>query len=65
MVQTETSQIRRTIRRHQLREMVPLADSTIYEMEQRGEFPPRFALPPRCIVCLTWSPSCACASAKK
>ena len=30
---------RRTIRRHQLREIVPLADSTIYDMEQRGEFP--------------------------
>ena len=30
--------------------MVPLADSTIYEMEQRGEFPTRFALSPRCIV---------------
>lgn len=42
--------IKRTIRRHQLREMVPLADSTIYEMEQRGEFPRRFALSPRCIV---------------
>jgi prophage regulatory protein len=42
--------IRRTIRRHQLREMVPLADSTIYEMEQRGEFPRRFALSPRCVV---------------
>lgn len=27
-----------------------LADSTIYEMEQRGEFPLRFALSPRCIV---------------
>ena len=43
-------QLRRTIRRHQLREMVPLADSTIYEMERRGEFPRRFALSPRCIV---------------
>ena len=43
--------IKRTIRRHQLREMVPLADSTIYEMEQRGEFPRRFALSPRCVVC--------------
>jgi prophage regulatory protein len=32
------------------REMVPLADSTIYEMEQRGEFPRRFALSPRCVV---------------
>jgi prophage regulatory protein len=42
--------IRRTIRRRQLREMVPLADSTIYEMEQRGEFPRRFALSPRCVV---------------
>ena len=42
--------IRRTIRRNQLREMVPLAESTIYEMEQRGEFPRRFALSPRCVV---------------
>ena len=42
--------IKRTIRRRQLREMVPLADSTIYEMEQRGEFPRRFALSPRCVV---------------
>ncbi len=42
--------IGRTIRRHQLREIVPLADSAIYEMEQRGEFPRRFALTPRCVV---------------
>lgn len=42
--------IRRTIRRQQLREIVPLADSTIYEMEQRGEFPRRFALTSRCVV---------------
>ena len=35
---------------HQLREMVPLADSTIYEMEQRGEFPRRFSLSSRCVV---------------
>lgn len=42
--------LRRTIRRQQLREMVPLADSTIYTMEQRGEFPRRFALSARCIV---------------
>ncbi|RJT35012.1 AlpA family phage regulatory protein [Mesorhizobium waimense] len=45
-----TVSIGRTIRRRQLREMVPLADSTIYEMEQRGEFPRRFALTPRCVV---------------
>ncbi|MFZ2871113.1 helix-turn-helix transcriptional regulator [Sphingobium xenophagum] len=50
MPKTEAPQIRRTIRRHQLREIVPMADSTIYEMEQRGEFPRRFALSPRCIV---------------
>lgn len=42
--------LRRTIRRHQLREIVPLADSTIYEMEQRGEFPRRFRLSPKCVV---------------
>jgi prophage regulatory protein len=30
--------------------MVPLGDTTIYEMEQRGEFPRRFALSPRCVV---------------
>jgi prophage regulatory protein len=40
----------RTIRRQQLREIVPLADSTIFGMEQRGEFPRRFALSPRCVV---------------
>ncbi len=40
----------RTIRRHELKQIVPLADSTIYEMEQRGEFPRRFALSPRCVV---------------
>lgn len=50
MAKIETIRIRKTIRRQQLREMVPMADSTIYEMEQRGEFPRRFALSPRCIV---------------
>ena len=49
MAHQRETPIRRTIRRHQLREMVPLADSTIYEMEQRGEFPRRFALSPRCV----------------
>jgi hypothetical protein len=33
--------IKRNIRKQQLRAMVPLGDSTIYEMEQRGEFPRR------------------------
>src|ERR1700687_4849249 len=50
MVEERELAIERTIRRQQLREMVPLADSTIYEMEQRGEFPQRFALSPRCVV---------------
>jgi prophage regulatory protein len=39
-----------TIRRPELRKIVPLADTTIYEMEQRGEFPRRFHLTPRCVV---------------
>ena len=38
------------IRRNQLKLLVPLADSTIYEMEQRGEFPRRFSLTSRCVV---------------
>lgn len=41
---------RRTIRRHELRLIVPLAETTIYEMERRGEFPRRFNLTPRCVV---------------
>jgi len=41
---------KQTIRRPELRKLVPLADTTIYEMEQRGEFPRRFHLTPRCVV---------------
>jgi prophage regulatory protein len=50
--ETRTSQhfFRRTIRRSELRQLVPLADTTIYEMEQRGEFPRRFYLTSRCVV---------------
>ena len=33
-----------------MRQIVPLADTTIYDMEQRGEFPRRFYLTPRCVV---------------
>lgn len=40
----------KTIRRQQLKEIVPLADTTIYEMERRGEFPSRFYLTSRCVV---------------
>lgn len=50
MARPEEAPIKRSIRRHQLREVVPLADSTIYEMEKRGEFPRRFALSRRCVV---------------
>jgi len=42
--------LRRTIKKTQLRQMVPLADSTIWEMERRGQFPKRFLLTPRCVV---------------
>ncbi|WP_295975772.1 AlpA family phage regulatory protein [uncultured Xanthomonas sp.] len=41
---------RRTIRRQELRQIVPLAETTIYEMERRGEFPRRFNLTSRCVV---------------
>ncbi|HFQ6068844.1 TPA: helix-turn-helix transcriptional regulator [Pseudomonas aeruginosa] len=41
---------RRTIRRQDLRQIVPLSETTIYEMERRGEFPRRFNLTPRCVV---------------
>jgi prophage regulatory protein len=44
------SPLMRTIKKIQLRQMVPLADSTIWEMEQRGQFPQRFRLTPRCVV---------------
>lgn len=42
--------LRRTIKKPQLHQMVPLADSTIWEMERRGQFPKRFLLTPRCVV---------------
>ncbi|RWM32064.1 MAG: AlpA family phage regulatory protein [Mesorhizobium sp.] len=41
---------KQTIRRPELRKIVPLADTTIYEMERRGEFPRRFHLTSRCVV---------------
>jgi prophage regulatory protein len=41
---------RRMVRRTELRKIVPLADTTIYELEQRGEFPRRFFLTSRCVV---------------
>ena len=47
---TDPKGLRRTIRRGELRQIVPLADSTIYELERRGEFPQRFFLTARCVV---------------
>lgn len=41
---------KRTIRREELRSIVPLSDSTIYEMEKNGTFPSRFNLTARCVV---------------
>ena len=40
----------RSVRRRELRKIVPLADTTIYEMERRGEFPQRFYLTSKCVV---------------
>jgi len=48
--ETNPSLTTRAIRRDELRRIVPLADTTIYEMEQRGEFPQRFQLTSRCVV---------------
>ncbi|WP_153110105.1 DUF2528 family protein [Propionivibrio limicola] len=42
--------IKRTIRRAELKKLVPLSDTTIYRMELEGKFPSRFALTPRCVV---------------
>ncbi len=41
---------RQTVRRKELKRLVPLSDTTIYELEQKGEFPKRFYLTPRCVV---------------
>ncbi|MFJ1260739.1 helix-turn-helix transcriptional regulator [Cupriavidus sp. CuC1] len=41
---------RRTIRRPELHQIVPLAETTIYEMEQCGDFPWCFRLTARCVV---------------
>jgi len=47
---TPNRPLQRTIKKTELRQMVPLADSTIWEMERKGEFPRRFLLTPRCVV---------------
>ena len=50
MAQAAALPLKRTIKKPELRQMVPLADSTIWEMEQKGQFPKRFLLTPRCVV---------------
>lgn len=50
LVTTPPLPFRRTIRRQELHQIVPLAETTIYEMERRGEFPRRFKLTRRCVV---------------
>ena len=42
--------MKRAIRRDELRQLVPLSDSTIYDMEKKGTFPSRFNLTARCVV---------------
>ena len=42
----------RTLRRTDLRKLVPLSDTTIDDLERKGEFPKRFYLTARCVV---WS----------
>lgn len=49
-VETPPLPFRRTIRRRELHQIIPLAETTIYDMERRGEFPRRFNLTPRCVV---------------
>jgi len=41
---------RRALRRAELRRIVPLSNATIYELEQREDFPRRFYLTSRCVV---------------
>lgn len=40
----------RAVRRCELRRMVPIAQTTIYEMERRGEFPRHFSSASHCVV---------------
>lgn len=40
---------KRLINRKQLLQIVPLSERTIYDLEQRGEFPKRFAITSRMV----------------
>ncbi len=50
LVPTNAMGLPRMIRRPELKLIVPIADTTMYEMEQRGEFPRRFYITERCAV---------------
>jgi len=50
LLRPSSSKIRRLVRRPQLRLIVPLSDTTIWELEKLGQFPRRFNLTPRCVV---------------
>lgn len=49
-LQAKGPNLRRWVRRSELLRVVPIGDTTIYELEQKGEFPRRFNLTPRCVV---------------
>lgn len=50
MIDQSEPPLGRMIKKSELRQMAPLADSTIWEMERRGQFPRRSALTPRYMV---------------
>uniref|UniRef100_A0A2A4Z0N6 Transcriptional regulator n=1 Tax=OCS116 cluster bacterium TaxID=2030921 RepID=A0A2A4Z0N6_9PROT len=40
----------RVIRKKELQKLIPLSNSTLYDLEKQGSFPRRFFLTPRCVV---------------
>ncbi|MBO9188065.1 AlpA family phage regulatory protein [Rhizobium sp. E27B/91] len=50
MTHPQTPLCKRIVRWHQLRQIVSLADITIYDMEQRGGRPRMFCLTSPCVV---------------
>jgi prophage regulatory protein len=46
-MQARHAPTRRFVRKSELRQIVPLADTTIYELERRNDFPRRILLTPR------------------
>lgn len=50
LMSTNATGLPRMIRRPELKLIVPISDSSIFDMEQRGEFPRRFYITQRCAV---------------